>query len=425
MNNINDIVLNLNLGFLIIIQIALFIRSVNIITRDITHFFLSIKNEDSSIVYSKKNKSRSLDRLYQCFDEINNSIRDIKILNASQYQYFKIVTENIATGLISFREDGTIELFNKAVSKLLGINNPKNLDDLSIIDIKLPEIIKDNQSGEKKLLKLFINNELNQISLETTELKILDKNIKIVTLQNIKNELENNELDSWQKLIRVLNHEIINSTGPISSAASTLKDKYFDETNKVSISSEKIDEVIIEDTIEGLTIIEDRSDGLAGFVKKYRELTALSLPIISSINIRELFKSMSLLFKDKLKREKISLVCEADSESFYVEADKNMIDQVLINLLNNSMQALQESKNGKILLKGYIDRENNKLIEISDNGIGISKQKLERVFVPFYTTKKEGTGIGLSLSRQIMRLHAGTISVQSKEGEGSTFILRF
>ncbi|MFC2097902.1 PAS domain-containing sensor histidine kinase, partial [Bacteroidota bacterium] len=323
-----------------------------------------------------------MNKLYKCFDEINNSITNIKILNASQYQYFKIVTDNIASGIISFSEDGTIELYNKAVSQLLGIKLPKKIEELEKIDKKLPEIIRNLKSGERKVLKVFINYELTQLAMESTEVKMFDKKIKLVNFQNIKNELENNELDSWQKLIRVMNHEIINSTGPISSAASTLRDKFFDEKKKIHVSRKLINEEVIKDTVEGLNIIEERSDGLTEFVKKYRELTALSLPIITKIQVNNLFNSITTLLEDMFTRDKISVKLETEPDSFFIEGDKNMIEQILINLLNNSVYALRETKDKKIVMKAYINKFGNSLIEISDNGVGISKEKLDRIFVP-------------------------------------------
>jgi nitrogen fixation/metabolism regulation signal transduction histidine kinase len=316
-------------------------------------------------------------------------------------------------------------LFNKAASELFRIRELSNLVVLDQIYPDFSKILMKMKSAEQKLIKIDSGNEIKQLSIKATEFKILENPKKLVSIQNIKNELEDNELDSWQKLIRVLTHEIMNSTAPITSSIKIITRFFKNEKTDKPKQSGEIDNEIIQHTIRGLGIIEERSEGLTNFVDKYRSLTNLPKPKFSKFPVSEMFESIRILMEEKIKANNI--ICEQHiyPQSLVLNADKKMIEQVIINLIINSVNALEGIENKKIELKSFLEFNERIVIQVVDNGKGIPKEIIDKVFMPFFTTKEEGSGIGLSLSRQIMRLHGGTIKVQSEPLVETIFTLRF
>lgn len=272
-------------------------------------------------------------------------------------------------------------------------------------------ILKDLKPGQYKLLKIKIQDELLHISFKTTEILLKGKRLKIISFQNIKNELEENELDSWQKIIRVLTHEIMNSVAPIVSATSTLSS--FFKNKKKSKACRDITDKVVSDTVAGLNAISLRGEGLLEFVNKYRSLTLLPKPDFRKIKLNELVSNIGLLLRNEFDSMNISFNQIIEPDNMEITFDSKMLEQVLLNLLKNSVQALKLTTNKKINVSCKQENDKN-IIIVSDNGCGINEENIEKVFIPFYTTKETGSGIGLSLSRQIMRLHGGTISIRSK-----------
>jgi nitrogen fixation/metabolism regulation signal transduction histidine kinase len=261
------------------------------------------------------------------------------------------------------------------------------------------------------------------LTLQATELRIRGGNVKLITLQNIQTELQKQELEAWQNLTRVLRHEIMNSITPISSLTSTLREILdYDLTKKETHYELKQEGA--EDLREGLATIEGRSKGLIKFIDAYREYTSVPQPKLKTILLKELIEKVSQLLKPEIKKTNIRFDSICESDYLTIQADAEMIEQVLINLVKNAMEALENNSNARITLKGlYAD--NAVLVEVTDNGPGIIPEAIERVFVPFFTTKKTGSGIGLALSRQIMQMHNGTLTVQSQPYVQTTFTLRF
>jgi signal transduction histidine kinase len=256
-----------------------------------------------------------------------------------------------------------------------------------------------------------------------TELRIRGNLVKLVTLQNIQTELQRQELEAWQNLTRVLRHEIMNSITPISSLTSTLKEILDHELVKKEHAYELKNEGA-EDLREGLDTIESRSKGLIKFIDAYREYTSLPLPRIKTVRLLDLIEKVAQLMKTQLKNSTIRFAYTCKSEYLTVQADEEMIEQVLINLVKNAIESLNAMPNGEITINGDFD-ENNVFIDVSDNGPGIIAEALTRIFVPFFTTKKSGSGIGLSLSRQIMQMHNGTLTVESEPYVRTVFRLKF
>jgi two-component system, NtrC family, nitrogen regulation sensor histidine kinase NtrY len=309
---------------------------------------------------------------------------------------------------------------NTNAKRYIGISNLKNIRDLININPKLYHAINSVAPGKSELYKG--GNEL-YLTIQATELRIRGTDVKLITLQNIQPELQKQELEAWQNLTRVLRHEIMNSITPISSLTSTLRE-ILDHDMKKNNEHYELKEEGAEDLREGLSTIENRSKGLIKFIDAYREYTSLPKPKIATVRLRDLIEHVAQLMKPELRKTQINFVHSCNSEYLTIQADLDMIEQVLINLLKNAIEALTETENPTLELVGRYD-ENSVKIVVIDNGSGIIKEALEHIFVPFYTTKRTGSGIGLSLSRQIMQMHNGSITVESEPDIKTIFTLRF
>jgi two-component system, NtrC family, nitrogen regulation sensor histidine kinase NtrY len=280
------------------------------------------------------------------------------------------------------------------------------------------------RTGGRSLITLEIGGDERQLSVYAIELTLGNENFKLISLQNIRSELEEKEMEAWQKLVRVLTHEIMNSVTPISSLANTVEGEivsYLDKSNeKPDISKDDLEDIHL-----AVQTIQRRSDGLIRFVNDFRSLTHTPMPQFQMVSVRELFEHVSILMKHDLEINQIRFIVNVKPQNLALTVDPELIQQVLINLLKNAIQALEERENKIIELLAYQDEKNNTLFIVKDNGPGIDEEAQSKIFIPFFTTKKTGSGIGLSLSRQIMRQHNASISVKSKNDEGTEFILRF
>jgi len=425
---INDVIINLNLLALIAIQVVLFIRSSNRINRDLQTFFMSVRNEDSTLRFSRRFRTRSFNRLHQTLQEVNDLIRRIKLENIEQNQYFKTITEHITVGLISFNRQGEVKLLNQAAKDLFNVKGAVSLASLDRRKKGLSEEIVNMKPSEKKLIKLKIEGihgaELKQLAVRATELKLRDEQVKIVSFQDIKNELEEKELEAWQNLIRVLTHEMMNSTGPIKSTTHTLIELI--TSNKMADGTQRnASDELMNDLLDGLQIIKERSTGLEKFVKHFRQLNLLPQPEFQEVRLKEVLRNMGILMDEDIRKNNIAFRIKTQPQDLSVEADKKMLEQLLINLVKNSIHSLRKTKNPTLEVSAYSLGDGRVEISVKDNGTGIQPEEIEKIFIPFYTTHEEGSGIGLSLARQIMRMHRGTIEAFSEPGIQTVFTLRF
>jgi len=260
------------------------------------------------------------------------------------------------------------------------------------------------------------------LSVRAAKFKMLEKQIKLISLQDITHELEENELDNWQKLIRVLTHEIMNSITPITTLTTSIRRGLRINDRMKTPREIKIED--IEDIVASNDLIEERANGLTNFVRKYRSLTILPRLSTSEFPLLDLFDKLYKMLSEKLQEQEIKFSCDVKPKDLHVVADRQLIEQMLINLLKNAMEATYHAKNARVKLNAYQAKE-RVYISIEDNGSGIPLDIADKIFMPFYTTKKAGSGIGLSLSRQIMRLHKGTISIRSNPGEKTVVLLKF
>lgn len=407
------------LGILSIIQIYLLFKFVDRTNRDISKFLLSIKYSDFSQTFTDKSKSKSFNELYSSFNEVIDKFKKTRAEKEEHYRYLNTVTQHVGVGLLSFDEHGNVEFINNSAKQLLRIKYLKNISTLERIQSGLGNEFLNLKPGKRSIIKLDDENDILQLILHSTEFKMRGNLYKLVSLQNIHSELEDKEMDAWQKLIRVLTHEIMNSVTPISSLAATVNHLLS------TVSENKLSEEIISDINSATKTIQKRSEGLIHFVNDYRSLTKIPKPNFQLVELIEMFGRISELMDGNLKEHAISFTSKVVPPHLKLTCDPDLIEQVLINLILNSIHSLESTENPKIILYSGLDPRGKLLIKVIDNGQGLSEELQEKIFIPFFSTKKEGSGIGLSLSKQIIKSHGGTIGVRSKQNEETIFTIKF
>ncbi|HEY5471461.1 MAG TPA: ATP-binding protein, partial [Bacteroidales bacterium] len=397
--------------FLIMLQSWLLVNQVNKTNGDLEKFFSSVQNHESSVRFPENTKNNSFGKLHDRMNQLNKIIQNVKIENERTGHFLQTVVEHVDIGLLSFDMNGHIEIYNRAAKRYLNLQQPQQLSSLETMNDELFKIINTIKPGQEILHKIKIDNLLQSILVKATELKFESNAIKLVSFQDITNELDKKELDSWQRLIRVLTHEIMNSISPITSLTGVISGYFKKKGDENPVPLENIDRQIVSKTLSGLNTIEETGKGLLDFVDKYRSLTSLPKPNLSKFTIDSLFRKCKLLMESNISNN-IKIIESVYPEDISIVADYSQVEQILINLIKNAVEALSNKKNGRIHLKAFY-ADDGTLIQVEDNGTGIPGDIIEDIFVPFYTTKENGSGIGLSLSKQIMQNHDGTISVNS------------
>jgi nitrogen fixation/metabolism regulation signal transduction histidine kinase len=389
--------------------------------RKLTRFLESVKYSDFISGFASDNKlGKSFRDLNTAFNEVLEAFRKARSEKEESWQYLNTVVQQVRTGILSFDTDGDVQIMNPNAKRFIGLNQMKNLKELENINPKLYQSIKEAEPGKNILYKS--GNEF-LLTIQATEMRIRGNSIKLITMQNIQTELQKQELEAWQNLTRVLRHEIMNSITPISSLTSTLREILEQELVKKGEHYELNGEGA-DDLREGLSTIENRSKGLIQFIDAYREYTSLPHPKLKRVTLRELLDKVYSLMKPEIKKTPIQFSITCESDYLTLEIDEEMICQVLINLIKNAMEALFHTDQPIIQLTGR-QNGNSITIDVIDNGTGIIPEAIHRIFVPFFTTKKNGSGIGLALSRQIMQMHDGSLSVESELDVRTVFTLRF
>ena len=402
-------------GAVTVYQIYGLISYVEKTNRDLTRFLQAIKHTDFTQTFTGLGLGTNFNELKSAFNEVLNAFRKTRSEKEENYQYLQTVVQHVGIGLIAFTPDGEVELINAAAKRNLKEIRITNINQLRQKDETLVDELLNLSSGRKSLVKVRDDNEMLQLAIYATELVLQGRRLKLVSIQNIQSELEEQEMEAWQKLIRVLTHEIMNSVTPISSLAATAN-SLLQKQESVQSSS--------EDVKLALETIEKRSQGLLHFIDNYRNLTKVPKPKFKIFTVQSLFASIQQLMQVQLDEQRVAYYSRVDPSDLQLAADPEMIEQVIINLIINAIHATSEKPRPKIELKAWVDRLNRVLIQVEDNGKGIVKEVQEQIFIPFFTTKEQGSGIGLSLSRQIMRMHRGTISVASEPGK-TVFTLKF
>ena len=408
--------LGIVLGIILIYLIYSLIKDAESVVKIMTTFFDSIRYSDFTQSYSAKGLGKAFDELNNSYNAVMNEFVKTRKEKEESLRYMQTIIQHIRVGLITFDLSGEVYLLNNSLKRILKLNSLKHISELSSKSKTLTEILLTIKPGENSLVKLIDNSELLQLSISSTEFKLSGKHYKLVSIANIQNELEEKEMEAWQNLIRVLTHEIMNSITPISSLSSTVND---------IISQNELNQENFEDIKAAMQTIQKRSDGLTHFVNNYRSLTKIPAPKFAILPVSKLFQQVIQLMKQQINSQGIKIKCSIDPESLELTCDPQLVEQVLINLILNAIDGLKNIPSPEIELSSRLNERGRILINVKDNGAGILDEVQEKIFIPFFTTKQGGSGIGLSLSRQIMRMHGGSISVISKENQGALFTLVF
>jgi two-component system, NtrC family, nitrogen regulation sensor histidine kinase NtrY len=397
------------------------LRYVNLSERKLTSFLQSLKQNDFTITFSENRESDNYD-LHQAFNQLNETFKNLRSDKESQHQLLQVIVSHAAVPLVCFDESNQeVYLINDAAKELFRIPFLQKIDSLSRIDPSLPEFLKKIQDGEKASLKLSMNGKSVFLSVTSRHLLFADKNLKLIALNDVSSELAAKEAEAWQKLLRVLTHEISNSAIPLSTLSSYIHDM----VTTADAENRKLSDAEQKDVVESLKTIDQRSTSLKEFVKNFKNVNQVPEPEISRIMIHELINEITQLFSKELEKEKIEFTVNPGPELF-VYADKNLTMQALINLVKNAMEATMELKGAKSI-RLFVDRTGHQYVNlhIADNGCGILPEIIEQIFVPFYSTKKGGSGIGLSIAHQIFQKQKGELSVTSVPERGSVFTASF
>lgn len=416
-----DYLLSLIPFSLLIIAIINIIGYFNKINQWIAFFLLGIENEDTTLKAPSKSGNRAIDDIYVGINRLNDLFKQTKIKISTQEQYFRSVINQSATGLFSINKNKRVININPAAIKLTGLQENHHINVLTGIDTVLPEFLLHPLERHHNQSAIFENKYGQKLLFKLSEIKTEKDKIRLVAVSDITKELDNGEVDAWIKLARTLSHEIMNNIAPITTLSKVIS-KYFIKDN-INIEIADLEPKTISNTVKGLKVIEERSVGLMNFVDNYRKFTKLPAPKYSDIDLIRIIENNLLAASTYCGFDCITLEKKLP-DSCIVSTDEKLLSQVIINLLKNACEALQsvDTEYPKLIIK-LSDSENNIRLEISNNGPQIPPEIKEQIFIPFYTTKSEGSGVGLSLSKQIMLKMGGDIMLNSDEDGLTTFII--
>ena len=409
---------------LIIYQVWAMIRYVDRTNRELASFLESIRYSEFTRSFQISDSSSSFNELNAAFNDVMKDFQQVRSEREEHFHYLQSIVQNIDISILAYQRDGTVEMVNPAAKKLFQVNTLKNINKLRSLSEQLANTLLAMNPGENKLVKVQDEEDILQLAIYATEFKVKEKVIMLTTIKNIQSVLEEQETAVWQKLIRVLTHEIMNSIAPISSLSSTIENIIKPYTTGEK-SAPEIDLDTLNEIKGALQTINKRSTGLMDFVETYRSLTKIPTPNFEVVSMKDIIQNVHTLMKKEVEEKNINLSCKTEPEVIELHVDEKLIEQVLINLVKNSIQALDGVKEGKIRIRGYYNKRGRPSIQVSDNGHGILKEVIDRIFIPFFTTKRSGSGIGLSLSRQILRLHGGSITAQSVPDKETIFTMTF
>jgi nitrogen fixation/metabolism regulation signal transduction histidine kinase len=405
---------------LLTINLISYLNSTN---KKIRFFFDSVRNDDSNLSFPDETRNPALKELYKSMNKVNHQIQQLKIENRQQEQYFRTLLEHLAAGIITYNDKGFILHANSSAKKLLSIDVLTHIQQIERKDLKLFETISNIKPSERKLIAVAAEGGEIQLSLKATSFKTNENELVILSIQDIKNELDEKEIESWMKLIRVLMHEIMNSITPITSLSESLSKIYSIGGNPVL--PEQVSTRTIATTLQGLNVIKEQGKGLMSFVESYRKLTKVPEPEKKLFRVADLMDRVQILYNSLDNSNKIDLSVSLNYPDLEIFADQNLISQVLINLLKNALEANENNVGGMIKITASEVPGNHPEICVIDNGPGIPEENIDEIFVPFFTTRQNGSGIGLSISRQIMRVHGGNLKVRSMPEKETVFCLSF
>lgn len=400
----------------VVIVVVEFIWYVDRSNRDIKTSLVSLLQRDFTTQFQSKGRSKSFDELYGTLNSIVKVFERISAEKEAQFRYLEMLVAHLRVGILSIDETGKVQLANQALKDMLRKDVIFSLKSLEPIDAELVNSLRDIRGGETRLLKFRVQHELLHLSVHASEFRLEDKYHKLISMQNIRSELDAREMEAWQKLIRVLTHEIMNSVSPVISLSETLHGLIGQHRDSL-----RADQELYHTLDKGLAAIRTRSTGLYNFTQSYRKLTGIPKLSLKDTNTRELIDRVMILMETKLKARGIAV--RVSSDNLPAVADPDLMEHVLINLVLNAMEALTETPDPVIEIGASLNGKGNVCLYVRDNGEGIDEATADKIFIPFFTTRKDGSGIGLALTKQILQLHHADIHFTSEKGRGTEFVI--
>ena len=395
----------------------------NTINQKLARFFLAVKSEDFSLKFPENETIKSVKDLHKSLNSLNDIVKKAHLGNQLKERYYQEIIRQVNIGIMTYNYRGHILFANPKIEELLNYKHLNNIKQLLQVDEQLYEALRNPELHKTTMVQLTNEREKKQIAIKATSITLHQQELVLVVIQDIDSELSKKEVDSWTRLFRVLTHEIMNTITPITSISQSIL-KYY-KTPENGFLEDYLDTTKIEDTVRGLEIIGEQSISLMEFVQSYRSFFSISKPNKAFIKVEELLDKIVVLMRQEENNTTIVFDKENTIPDLKIFADEKQISQVLINLVKNAFESLKNVKGGRVILKGEVMSQGIPFIKITDNGPGIALDIMDEIFIPFFTTKNGGTGIGLSLSKHIMHLHGGQLKVNSIPNKETTFILSF
>jgi two-component system, NtrC family, nitrogen regulation sensor histidine kinase NtrY len=412
------------IGLILVFQILNFIQFINKTNTELSQFIEAVQYRDFSLQFTEKNAPVSVRQLRRAFNQINATFKQLSSEREEQYQYLQKILELVDTGILSYDKEGEVGWINEAFKRMMNVPYLRNISSLEKRDESVYQAIMSLKNGDSQLVK--INHK--QVLLAKTTFLNDDIETNLIAFQNVNEAIEDTEAQAYQKLLRVMTHEIMNSVAPIASLAETMEGAIARRKGKMETGGKELggksdDE--FDDISLGISTIRKRSENLLKFADTYRQLAKVSMTSFSKFYVRDLFEGVEILLENQIEQQNIEFDVVIKDFELKIEGDMVLIEQVLINLIINAIDAVKAQQKPTITLSVFRNNQEQIIIEVRDNGVGMSDELLDKIFVPFFTSKVNGSGIGLSLSKQIMALHKGAITVNSVEGKGTAFRLIF
>jgi two-component system nitrogen regulation sensor histidine kinase NtrY len=409
------------LAVLVLIETIRYVESVN---RELAGFLEFVAHDDFSSAVATGKSGAVFKKLEAAYRLLADKYRHLNRKRELNHLYLEALVEHVSIAILCLDDRNRVTLMNREAKRLFKTPQLGSLTSLERIDPRLPAQLESLADGEHTLIQLRIDGEPVQLASYLTEFRLLDERHRLISFQNIRDELDQREVDFSQKLIKVLTHEIMNSVTPIISLTKLIRDRLVDE-NSGELAVQNLASEERRDLARGLASIHSRGGGLPKFVQAYSALTNLPRPSIADVDVAGLLDRVQVLMGPALATDGVALQVQAVGGNLTVRADPQQIEQVLINLVKNAAEALAGRDDGRVVLRGARDDQGKVLMQVIDNGPGIDAAHVDDIFLPFFTTKRSGSGVGLSVSRQIMALNKGLLSVKPALGGGSEFTLRF
>ena len=363
----------------------------------------ALDNGDYSFHFSENNLSRREKELNTMLNRIKEILVNARKEVIENEKFLSLIIESVSTGIIIMDDFGHVQTVNQSALQVLGLPVFTHINQLSGVNEKFPDLFRTLKAGDHQQISVSNEREEMQVSLRLSEIRLKNGRMKVITLNNIGNELETKEMESWIRLIRVMTHEIMNSIAPITSLSETLLLLYKTPGTNGAENLKK-------NTIEAFETIHSTARGLLSFVDSYRKFTGIPKPVVHPIGLKLLLEKVIHLERKAIKEKNIKLQVESIDDNVELIADEKLITQVLVNLLKNAIEAIDPTENGQIVIRLHKQTTGQVGIDICNTGKPIPQDVLSNIFIPFFTTKETGTGIGLSISRYIMRLHGGKLT---------------